>query len=289
MQAALPRVRAALEERTVTVCITESADDSLRVARVAFGRNEGVIACGGDGTISPLAALAAEAHGALAIVPAGSGNDFARQLRIPRDSVEAVRLLDTGKLVVVDLGTVRTGDGTETTFTTVAGAGFDAEVNRWANTVHWASGTMLYVLATLRTLVRYRPLPFRVRVDEQEWEGDAWFVAVGNTRSYGGGMAITPAAVIDDGALDVCIVTAVSRVELLAKFARVFRGTHVGDGAALTFRGTAITIESPGAPAPMDLWASGERIGPLPADLRALPGALRVLAPADARLPSADD
>jgi diacylglycerol kinase (ATP) len=288
MRSILPGLRAALEERSVTVTVSESADDALRIAREAFARGDGVIACGGDGTIAPLATLASREAAPLAIVPVGSGNDFARQLQIPRDAIDAIGLLDTGRLAAVDLGAITTGDGTETMFVTVAGAGFDAEANRWANGVHWVGGTTLYVLATLRTLARYKPRPFRVRVDDEHWDGAAWFVAVGNTRSYGGGMAITPAATLDDGLLDVCIVTAVPRLELLAKFLRVFRGTHVDHDAVLMFRGSSITIDSPDAPETLELWASGEPVGPLPAELRARPGALRVLVPKDSPLPSAE-
>ena len=110
--------------------------------------------------------------------------------------------------------------------TTVANAGFDAEANRWANTVDWAGGTPLYVLATLRTLASYRPRRVRVTVDDDVLETDAWLVAVGNTRSYAGGMMITPDAALDDGVLDVCVVGRVSRVDFLRTFPKVFDGTH---------------------------------------------------------------
>ena len=140
--------------------------------------------------------------------------------------------------------------------------------------------------------MRFRPRTFRVRVGSERWEGSAWLVAVGNTRTYGGGMAITPGAELDDGLLDVCVVTAVSRLELFAKFLKVFKGTHVHHPAILSFRGPSVTIEAPDATAPLDLWASGDCIGPLPAEVSARPGALRVLVPADSplstsRLPAA--
>ena len=116
--------------------------------------------------------------------------------------------------------------------------GFDAEANRWANTVDWAGGTPLYVLATLRTLASYRPRRVRVTVDDDVLETDAWLVAVGNTRSYAGGMMITPDAALDDGALDVCVVGRVSRADFLRTFPKVFDGTHTRHPLVTMRRGT---------------------------------------------------
>ena len=137
-----------------------------------------------------------------------------------------------------DLGRVTAADGAMGWFTTVAHTGFDAEANRWANTVSWASGTTVYVLATLRTLATYRPVPLRVVVDGVTHDSAAWLVAVANSRYYAGGMMIAPGAEIDDGLLDVCVVGAVPRLELLARFPRVFRGTHATLDAVKTWRGT---------------------------------------------------
>ncbi len=239
---------------------------------------DGVVACGGDGLVCQLAGLAAERDGLLAIVPAGSGNDFARHLEIPRDDpTAAAALLRSGRVRRVDLCRAETDDGTRAWSTTVANAGFDAEANRLANTIDWAGGTPLYVYATLRTLVSYRPRRVRVTVDDDVLETDAWLVAVGNTRSYAGGMMITPDAALDDGLLDVCVVGRVSRADFLRTFPKVFDGTHTRNPLVTMRRGKRVTIEMPETLDPAELWASGERVGPLPARLVAVPRALRVL------------
>jgi len=263
------------------VHISLDAADGRRLARDAFARGDGVVACGGDGTASALATVAADEEAPLAIVPTGAGNDLARHLGIdPRRALDAVALLDTGRLGVIDLGRATAHDGTTATFTTVANTGFDAEANRWANGVRWATGTSLYVLALLRTLAVYRPRPLRVRVDDAEWEGRAWLVAVGNTRGYAGGMMITPGAEIDDGLLDVCVISGVPAAELLVRFPRVFKGTHTALDDVITLRGTTVEISAPDdTRGVLDLWASGERVGPLPARLESMPGALQVLVP----------
>jgi len=282
----LGRLRSALAEAGVAVHIAEDVDDCRRAARLATDRGDGVVACGGDGTVSELAAIVADAESALAIVPTGAGNDFARHLGLdPRRPLDGIAAVTGTHHRRVDLGRVRAGDAHTAAFTTVANTGFDADANRWANGVRWATGAPLYVAAVMRTLVTYRPQPLQVRVDDTHWEGDAWLAAVGNTPCYAGGMMIAPSAVIDDGLLDVCIVCATSTVELLARFPRVYRGTHVRLDSVVTMRGTSVELRSVGSERPMEIWASGERVGPLPASMEVVPGALRVALPPTAPTP----
>jgi diacylglycerol kinase (ATP) len=264
----------------VEIVLSADAADLVARARAAFARDRAVAACGGDGTVCMLAGVAAETGGVLGIVPLGSGNDFARQLDLPRDDhVAAIDVLRTGHVVHADLGRAHTADGRSTWFTTVANTGFDAVANAWANEITWTSGTPLYVLATLRTLAAYSPTPVRVTVDDAVIETDAWLVAVGNTRTYASGMMITPAADVHDGVLDVCVVGPVSRLEFLRTFPSVFSGTHVRHPEVRTARGTHVTVEVLAPTSTVDLWASGEHAGPLPARLEPVAGALAVVAP----------
>jgi len=282
-RARLPRVLDALAtaDLDVELVLSADADDLVTLARGAFERGRAVVACGGDGTVCALAGVAADDGGVLGILPLGSGNDFARQLDIPRDDLgAAIEVLRTGEVVQADLGRAHTADGATTWFTTVANTGFDAVANAWANTVTWTSGTPLYVLATLRTLAAYSPTPVRVTVDDTTIETDAWLVAVGNTRTYASGMMITPAASVHDGLLDVCVVGPVSRIDFLRTFPSVFKGTHVAHPEVRTARGAHVTVEALARPGAVDLWASGEHAGPLPTRLEPVAGALAVVVPA---------
>ena len=135
------------------------------------------------------------------------------------------------------------------------------------------------MLATLRTLVTYSPRRFRITVDGTMVDTDAWLVAVGNTRTYASGMMITPAASVHDGLLDVCVVGPVSRTEFLRTFPSVFSGTHVEHPEVRTARGTQITVEILDPAPAVDLWASGEHAGSLPARLEPAAGALAVVVP----------
>lgn len=161
----------------------------------------------------------------------------------------------------------------------MANTGFDADANRWANGVRGLTGTPLYVAAVLRTVAVYRPQPIVVHVDDDEWRGDAWLVAVGNTRCYGGGMMITPGAEIDDGLVDVCIIGPAPVTRFVWRFPSVFRGTHVDVDDVVMLRGKRVELYPDGGTVPLELWASGERVGPLPATAEIVPAAVRVLVP----------
>jgi diacylglycerol kinase (ATP) len=287
--ARVARARSALAASglDVEMHVSSSMDDLVAVAGEAFALGHGVIACGGDGTAGVVAGLAADHDGVLALVPTGSGNDLARHLGIPNhDIAAAVEVAVHGDVARVDLGRAETSDSPPAWFTTVAGTGFDAEANRWANTQDRLTGTPLYVLAVLRTLRTYEPTPIRLTVDDAVTDTDAWLVAAANTRTYAGGMLIAPSASMHDGLLDVCVVGPVSRAGFLRAFPGVFRGTHLHHPMITMQRGRDVTIEllDTDAPGPRpELWASGERVGALPTRLTARPGALQVIvAPARA-------
>jgi diacylglycerol kinase (ATP) len=276
---AVDRLHAALAARGIASHVTASEEDGLRAARAAFDRGDGVLGCGGDGTLRVLAELAVATGGLLGVVPMGAGNDFARALGLDhRHALTALDALETGREARVDVGHVTAADGTSRVFTTVAHSGLDGEVNRRANEITWASGTMLYAIAALRTMASYRPAPMRIVVDGAEWSAErAWLVAVANTYCYGGGMPIAPTARIDDGALDLVVVGDVSRARVVASFPRMLRGTHLRVDGLYTFPAAHVVVE---ATRPQSVHASGEPVGRLPATIDVRPRALRVQVPA---------
>ena len=278
----LPQLTEALTSTLgdVDVHVTTDAGDVVRRAHTAYAAGRTVIACGGDGTVNALAGVAAEHDRVLGVVPTGSGNDFAAHLGLDwkrwRDAVDVLR---SDRVAKVDLGRAVLADGTSAWFTSVANSGFDSEANRWANGVRWATGTTLYVLAVVRTLAVYSPRRYRLTVDGDAHDLDAWLIAVGNARGYAGGMRITPDARLDDGELDVCVVGPVSKAGFLRSFPRVFKGTHTTHPAVSMFRGKVIELASLEPAGTNELYGSGERIGPLPARMEAVPAALQVLVP----------
>jgi len=260
----------------VDVVATERPGHATELARGAVRRGYGaVVAVGGDGTVHEVVnGLAGQTDVALAIVPAGSGNDFSRSLGIPqRPSVAARLLRERAGLRTVDLG--RVGDEY---FTSVAGVGFDAEVAAAAN-LNGAvgQGTFRYLHALAKTLSAYRNAPVVLRVDDREpLKTDILLLAAGNAKFYAGGMKIVPSAEVDDGMLDLVIAAGLTKFETLRALPRVYRGTHVSLPKISTVRARKVAVESPVA---LSVHADGEIVGRVPVTIECVPRALRVLVP----------
>lgn len=246
-----------------------------------------LVVVGGDGMVSLGVGLVAGTHTPLGLVPSGTGNDMARALGIPHDAPEAairllVRLLDGEPRVIDALRVTGTGIGSESGAPGrpiwVAGgvsAGFDAFVNERANRMRRPKGRIRYDVALAIELLRLRQVDYHVVVDGETSEVAGTLVSVGNARSVGGGIALLPNAVVDDGLLDVLIVERLSRRAFVRLFPRVAKGTHGSDPRVRLSRATRVTIDAPGVIA----YGDGERLGPLPIDVEVVPGALTVFAP----------
>ena len=259
------------------VVITRDGAHGPAVAREAAAAGaRAVVAVGGDGLVGSCAAALAGSATALAVIPAGTGNDLARNLGLdPRDPFRSLSCLAAGRTRRIDTVAAR-GQGWTARYTCVAGAGFDSETNELANSLTWLRGTPRYVAAVFRTLARFRPARFSMRVDGHAYGGRAMMVAVANATSYGGGMRICPDARLDDGLLDVCVVGALPRLEFAATFPKVFRGTHVSHPAVHMTRGRHIELSGD---RPFRLYGDGEPLGHLPVTFTVDPRSLEVAAP----------
>ena len=258
--------------------VGHDAAHALDLARRAVDAGTDAFAVvGGDGVIR--LALQALAHSGipLGIIPAGTGNDHAREYAIPTDDpVAAVDVIAAGHTETVDLGRIRGADGSDTWFGTVAATGFDSLVSDRVNRMRWPHGRMRYNLAIIAEISQLRPLPFRLVFDgEREMVADLTLAAFGNTRSYGGGMRICPTADHSDGLLDVTMVRSGSRTKLIRLFPTVFKGTHVELDEVITARARTITVDSAG----INAYADGDYVCPLPAEISAEPRALKIFVP----------
>jgi diacylglycerol kinase (ATP) len=246
----------------------ELVDDALT------RETDALVVVGGDGVIRLALQALARKDIPLGIVPAGTGNDHAREYRLPTSDPEAaVDLIAAGHLETVDLGHIQSSDGTRTWFGTVAATGFDSLVSDRVNRMRWPHGRMRYNVAMVAEMYRLRPLPFRMVLDgEREIVTNLTLAAFGNTRSYGGGMLICPGANHRDGLLDITMVHSSSRTKLIRLFPTVFKGTHVNLEEVSTDRARTITVDSPG----INAYADGDYACPLPAEISAVPGALKI-------------
>jgi diacylglycerol kinase (ATP) len=249
------------------------------------------IIVGGDGMVNLGTNVVAGTGVPLGLIPAGTGNDMARALGIPHENQAAaldilIEALDRPARVI-DAGYVTAADGTERWFGCMLSAGFDSIVNERANTMQHPKGKSRYTIAMVLELVTLKRIKYKIIHDDEVLETEAVMVSVGNGQSLGGGMKVTPNAVVDDGLLDILVVGQLSRVGFLRIFPRVFAGTHLTDPRVNDYRAKKIRIEAEGVVA----YGDGERVGPLPVDIEVRPGALLVLTPpvADATAPVADN
>jgi diacylglycerol kinase (ATP) len=239
---------------------------------------DAIVVAGGDGVISLALQSLAHSNIPLGIIPAGTGNDHAREYGIPvGDPAAAVDVIVAGHTDTIDLGLIRAADNTTIWFGTVAATGFDSLVSDRVNRMRWPHGRMRYNLAIVAELSQLHPLPFRLVLDgEREIVTDLTLAAFGNTRSYGGGMLICPGADHADGMLDITMVSSGSRLKLVRLFPTIFKGTHVELDEVTTARARTIRVECPG----INAYADGEYACALPVEISAVPGALTILRPA---------
>lgn len=275
---ALPAVRAALAAAGLTVrdVQTLDLDDAQTLARAAAEAGETVVTLGGDGLIGAVAnELRAHPQAVMGILPGGRGNDLARTLGIPRDPAAACAVIASGVPRALDLG-----EAEGRAFVSIASAGFDSVANRIANEAPRALGGFVYAYGALRALATWSPVQMEVEIDPPGTARSfsAYTVAAANSGVYGGGMRLAPDASLTDGLLDVVIVGAVSRGRFLRHLPKVFRGEHVRLDNVHVLRARAVRIS---AERPFDLYADGDPIGALPALVRSLPAAVRVLVPVD--------
>jgi diacylglycerol kinase (ATP) len=276
----LPHVAGRLRDGGAHLEILLSRDfaEAHSMTRRAIDDGVDVLAVmGGDGMMHLGVNTSAAAHRSgdkrttLGLIPAGTGNDLCRGIGLdPRDAVAAAAVIAEGYIRAIDLA--RVGDSY---VGAVIGTGFDALVNRRANQMPWPRGSIRYAVAVMAELRVFSPLHYRLTFDGEIREQQAMLVAIGNTRSYGGGMLICPEADPYDGLLDVTIIHPVGRLKLLRLFPEMYSGTFIRDPCVEQLRVRELTVDGPGLVG----FGDGEMIAAAPLTVCAVPGALPVFVP----------
>ena len=264
--------------RTVRLLTADSGEAAEKACHRAVAEGIGaLVAVGGDGTVHRAVQAVAGTGIGLGVVPAGTGNDFAVATGLPADPMAAAGAIADavrdGRGTPLDLGRMTTAQGDVRWFGAVLAAGFDAIVNERANRMRWPRGPRRYDLAIVLELARLRPRRYGLVLDGVDRGFTGVLVAIGNCRSYGGGMLICPDADPTDGLLDVVVAAPLGRADLVRLKPRLRRGTHVRDPRVGSYRAREVRIEAP------DIigYADGERVGALPLVVSCEPGAVRLL------------
>lgn len=320
-RAAWTGIERALKARGVRFCAHEAKEtgDAQRAARAALGAGYRTIAVvGGDGTLGEVvsgffahetkgvsgaktATTAAtipariNAEAALAILPAGTGNDFARGLEGGRASLERwlERLIKhsrresetdtTTRDVDVLHGTIGDADARRSFFclnaaTLGIGAEVAGRVAAQGNAVRRLPGEARFALAALGSLARWRARRISIRLDDAEaFECETNLIAVANSPFAGGGMMFSPTARVDDGLLDVVVASQLTRAALVREMARIHSGGHVKNPRVSISRAARVRIAHLTGADTLAVEADGDVRGHTPLEFRVLPGALRVV------------
>jgi diacylglycerol kinase (ATP) len=257
--------------------VGRDADEASALAHSAVANGiDALVAVGGDGTVALALQAVASTQVPLGILAIGTGNDIARAFGVPwRDPYAGADAIIAGTTRRVDLGLATTMQASRW-FAGVLATGFDTRVNERANAMRRPRGRARYHIALIAELGRLAPMPYEITVDDVTTQTTATLVAVGNGPSYGGGMQIAPGAEVTDGMLDLTVIGILSRARLVRLFPEIYPGTFVRHDIVHQARCRTVELASPGGLA----YADGERLGPLPVRAEAMPGALRVLAPA---------
>jgi diacylglycerol kinase (ATP) len=264
-----------------------------------------ILLFGGDGTIHRHLNQLVKLGLPVLVVPAGSGNDFARELglRRVRDSVFAwqrfrtrqdnARAIDLGVITPLDAGGAPAPHesarnsvfATQHYFCSVAGVGLDSEVARRANALpRWLRRRGGYALAFAPTIFRFAPLLMKVLTPDEAgvWttrsEQPTLLAAFANTSSYGGGMRIAPHAQMDDGQLDVCVIGGVDPFKLACMFPTVYFGRHLSIREVKDFRAARLRLETK---APLEVYADGENVCRTPVEIRVEQARLQIIVRAE--------
>ena len=243
-----------------------SADELKRDLESFLNANDcqGVISVGGDGLAHLVLQLVVPRKIAFAPMPAGTGNDIVRTLGWSLDDITSyLDRVTQESAQPIDLGNVDSE-----WFAGILSTGFDSVVNERANSLSWPKGPQRYNVAIAMELPRFQPLRYEIELDTEKISTEAMLIAIGNGRSYGGGMYVCPQAQLNDGLFDVMILEPVSKVEFLKVFPKVYSGSHISHPKVKMMRSSKVKLTAKAI-----AYADGERIGPAPISAECIRGA----------------
>jgi YegS/Rv2252/BmrU family lipid kinase len=252
---------------------TAGPGDGTRIAREAAAQGyDVVVAAGGDGTINEVVNGLAGTSAALAALPVGTANVWAREIGLPLQPRAAAETLLQAQVRRIDLGCAG-----GRYFLLMAGVGFDAAVvGEVLPPEKRRLGILAYVLRALGVALRYRGTRVRLQLDGRRAGGRVLLVVIGNSQLYGGVVKITARAIIDDGLLDVCIIKGSSLGSAPLRMLSILLRRYNTDPKIEYHRARSVRVESRrGLPVQVD----GDHIGRTPMTFEVAPGALRALLP----------
>jgi YegS/Rv2252/BmrU family lipid kinase len=212
--------------------------DGLRLAAAAVARGFAIVAAvGGDGTVNEVGQALVGKSAALAVIPAGSGNGLARNLRVPLNLPDAIGQLVAPRIIQIDAGVIN-----GRYFFSVAGLGLDAEISKRFEQ-HGSRGTLSYFLAGIKLYFNYKPSALHIHHEGRVLSFSPLVLSIANGSQYGSGAIIAPRAQVDDGKLDVCVIDRLSAWTAVRNLRRLFNGTIEQMPGYRSFQTRSLRIE----------------------------------------------
>ena len=260
----------------VELKLTSAPGDATELAARAAGNGSSdVIVAGGDGTINEAIQGLAGSKARLAIIPRGTANVLARELKLPLDDEQATAVAARGNARRIHLGlAIDETSGTKRLFALMAGIGLDASVVRGVRPrLKKRIGQGAFWISGLSHLADWKPNPFALEIEGRSYTGT--FATIGNAPSYGGDLAITPGARLDKPEFEICIIDTLSRLRYLHLLSYAMRTGMPENQPGVQFVRTASVRATGDAPVQVD----GELIGQLPMRFEIAPESLEVVVP----------
>lgn len=230
-------------DREYEIILTKGPKEAIKLAEDKVDDYDIVVAVGGDGTVNEVSrGVINKKKGILGIVPAGTGNDLAKLLGIPKNPSDALELLCNGSVKLIDIGRANNYN-----FLNIGSIGFDADVviNNINVIKKIIKSKISYVISVIYTLIHYKAKEVEVTVDGKTIRDKILLLAVGNGKYYGGGLPILPMAVPDDGYFDICLISKVPKIKFLLLFPSIFKGNHIEHQKYVKiFRGKEVKVKS---------------------------------------------
>lgn len=260
----------------VDLRLTRQPGDATEIAaRAARNGSSDVIVAGGDGTINEAIQGLAGTTARLAIIPRGTANVLARELRLPLNEDQALKIVAQGNARRVYLG-LAIDETTQVSrhFVLMAGIGLDAAVvKRVQPSLKKRIGKGAFWISGLSHLAVWNPQPFTLEINNQKYTST--FAAIGNAAKYGGDLAITPGARLDQPEFEICIIRTKSRLRYLRLLSHAMRNGMPRNTPEVQFV-NAVSVKAYGdAPVQVD----GELIGQLPMRFEIASHSLNVIVP----------
>ncbi|WP_428328596.1 diacylglycerol/lipid kinase family protein [Mucilaginibacter sp.] len=252
-----------------TIVFSDGVSHARQIAKEAVNEFDLIVAVGGDGTVNEVASAITGSNTALGIVPFGSGNGLSRFLSIPMNTIEAIKLLNTGKAIFIDSGKMN-----GRSFFNMAGMGFDAHISEvFSHTKK--RGFFSYIKSSIQEVTNYKPQLYQIEIDGKVYEREAFMLSFANSSQYGNNAHISPGASVQDGLLDVCVIKQFPLWRFVEMGIRMLTKTVESTKYVEIIRGKKIHVKR-AAPGPVHL--DGEpRIAGEDTEVEVVPHSLKVI------------